>query len=279
VRVRDLDASMVLSDAMGPWIRAAASPWNTDVHAAPYGPGLHLHLRAALEMADSLREALTLNAALHSLAAPLAVLVATRLGGWSAGLSAGVLVALDPGLVDTTLSGAEGYAAPMWIGVAVLLAQKRSPQAAFLAPLALALAVHNHVLSLCALPFLVPIRPRIPLLAGLAIAGVLCAPMISSLQGQVAGMELALGEAADAWADQGGWAALTMAGCAVLALLRQHTRMHALALLVSVGLLGAAGNRAGYLRDHHLRLLTVPLAGCLAALPTPLRLLPLAYPL
>ena len=109
-RLVDLDATMMLADSVGPYLSAAGSPVNPHAHAPPYGWGLHPPYAIAL-MAPSLRVAVGVTMGFHALAAPLAALCAARLGDWRHGAVAALVVALEPGLLDTAYSGAEGYLA------------------------------------------------------------------------------------------------------------------------------------------------------------------------
>ena len=120
--MRDLDAAVVLGDAVGPWLVAVADPLGTQPHTPLYGWGLTPPYAAIIALAGSLREGVGLLLGLHALAAPLAACCVLLLspGAWCAALVAGAFVALDPGLVDTALSGSNGYLAPVWLGAVTL---------------------------------------------------------------------------------------------------------------------------------------------------------------
>ncbi len=262
VRLWDLDATMMLADSVGPYLSASANALNPHAHAPPYGWGLHPPFALAL-LAPNLRMAVAVMMGFHALAAPLATLCAARVGDWRHGLVAGAIVALEPGLLDTALSGAEGYLAPVWLGLVMLLVLTGRGAAAG-APAAWAMAVMNHPLSLCAAPLL-GLMPRTRRsLVGLAIgAGLLLSRGWFEGGPNVEGV--GIDQAALAWLIEGPWSA----GVLILALLTAAWRRRSLALVVglSVVLLIGAGALLGYLRDHHLRLFVVPLAACLGAVP------------
>ncbi|MCB9763949.1 MAG: hypothetical protein H6739_29535, partial [Alphaproteobacteria bacterium] len=188
-------------------------------------------------------------------------------------LAAGLLVALDGGLRDTALSGSEGYLAAVWLAAVPLFAAR----AAALAPIAWAFAVMNHPLALAALPLalLAPLRRAWP---GWVVAAAALAPGVPRwLEGAAALAGGHPGAALGAWLDQGGLGAWAVLAGPLVGLSSPRTRKLAAATLLSGALLGAAGARLGYLRDHHLRLLTAPAVMGWAALPGawPLVVLPL----
>jgi len=268
LRLRDVDATMMLADGVGPYLAATASPFNLHPHAPPYGWALYPPVALCLALASSLRQAVQGVALLHAAAAPLAALSAGRLGGPATALVAGLVVALDHGLADTASSGAEGYLAPVWIGVMTwaLLTSEDRPRRVFLAPLAWAAAVMNHPLALCAAPLLVLGRGRRWRVLGGVLALVALAPPAAGWW-QAGGTGLGPGSplhALPTWLSQGGPGAGLLAVSVVLGLGVRRTRPLAVAVLASGLLLGLAGTGLGYLRDHHLRLLTVPAAACLA---------------
>ena len=107
VRVRDVDGMTMLADSVGPYWVAAANPLG-GAHTPLYGWALSLPYSLALALAGSLAQAAVLLLLLQALVAPLAYLLvrSLRAEAWPAAVAAGLLLALDPGLVDTALSGA-----------------------------------------------------------------------------------------------------------------------------------------------------------------------------
>ncbi len=259
VRLRDLDAAVVLSDQLGPWLRALANPVNPAPHAAPYGWALHPPYALVLAASTSLRGAVAGLLWVHALVAPVALWAAwRRVGPWAA-LPAGLLLALDGGLLDTALSGSEGYLGALWVGLALAWPPT--------APLALALGAMNHPLVLCCLPLLALSDWRgrpVQVSAGLGVLALL--PSLPRwLAGGEGGVDLEPLQALPAWLAQGGPGAWLLLLAPIWALWTQ--RRMALATLASVAFMAMAGLWLGYLRDHHLRLLTVPLALCAVSLP------------
>ena len=261
-RLADLDATMMLADSVGPYLSASAHPLNPHAHAPPYGWGLHPPYALAL-LGGSLRLAVGVVMGFHALAAPLAAACAARIGDWRHGLVAGLIVALEPGLLDTAYSGAEGYLAPVWIGLATWLLLLRGRWAAG-APAAWALAVMNHPLALCALPLLACLPRRRSSLVGLGVGTLVLLSRGWFDAGP--GVEgVGVDQALIAWFLEGPWSVgALLVGLVALGL---RKRPLALAVLASMALLVGAGAVLGYLRDHHLRLLVVPLAAGLGAVP------------
>ncbi len=274
VRVRDVDAVMMLADSVGPYWVAAAHPVGGG-HTPIYGWGLSPPYRLALGLADSLSGAVTVLLLFHALVAPLgyALVRGIRPNRWMAAAAVGLLLALDPGLVDTALSGAKGYLAPVWLGVGVLtLVRGRGNASAALGGGALAMAAMNHPLALSGLVFLGlrDLRRRDGQLAVVLALGLL-GPHLFGVLGQSlttsGGAEGAPGEVLDAFLLQGGRCAGLVLAAPLVGLSCRRTRRLAVATLCMAMLLLGSGFWFGYLRDHHLRLLSVPALGCLAALP------------
>jgi len=283
LRLHQADAVMALADGTGPWLEALAHPLAPRSHAEPYGWALYTPYALCLLLAGSLRQAVGCLAALHALAAPLAVLVVLRLRprAWLPALAAGLLIALDGSLLDTLRSGAECYLGPVWLGAAALgVAARQRPWGAPLALVGLVMAAMNHPFALCALPLLalLPWKERHTWIgAGIALLAAL--PSLLRLAGgALPGSGGAAGPPLDAWPvwlAQGGLGAWALAAAPLAGLARRESRGLALATLASAGLLFLLGWQLGYLRDHHLRLLSVPMGAGLAALPAWGALLPL----
>ncbi len=266
VRLRDVDAGMLLIDSLGPYLTAWVSPWNPHPHAPPYGPGLYPPYALALH-AGTLRGAVAVLLTGHALVAPLGALAAWRLGGRVSALAVGLLLATDPGLLDTARSGSEGYLAALWIGVATWSASRRGGTP-WGGP-ALAMAAMNHPLALAAAPLAALHRSRRGL-AGLAVGGVMLLPHLLRLGAAEAAAATDLGPpgaAVGAFLEQGGPIAWAVLAGPLLGLLGRRTRHLALATLLSAVLLALAACWLGYLRDHHIRLLTVPALVGWAAVP------------
>jgi hypothetical protein len=274
VRVRDVDAVMMLADSVGPyWV--AAAHWVGAGHTPLYGWGMSPPYSLALGVGDSLAGAAMVLLVLHALVAPLVygLVRAVRPERWMAATAAGLLLALDPGLVDTAISGAKGYLAAVWLGVGVwALVGGKGNLSAALGGGALAMAGMNHPLALSGLVFLGlrDLRKRDGQLAAVVALG-LVGPHVLGLLGQPltasGGAQGAPGEVFSSFLLQGGRCAALVLVAPLIGLTCRRTRRLAVATLCMAVLLLGGGIWLGYLRDHHLRLLAVPALGCLAALP------------
>jgi len=273
VRWRDLGASLMLGDATGPWLVALADPIGGSPHASPFGWALHPPYAICMALAGSLWEAVAGMQALHALAAPLAAWAVLRFrsDGWAAALAAGALVALDPGLVNTALSGSKGYLGATWLAAATLGIAARGRWGPPLACGAFAIAVMNHPYALVAAPLLLALPRTRWTAGGIGLAALLLAPRILRALGEPApgsgGIELDFLEAGDAWLDQGGIGALALLLAPFAGLADRRTRPLAVGLLLAVLAAALMSLKLGYIRDYHMRLLTVPAAACLAGLP------------
>lgn len=273
-RWRDLPAAMMLGDAAGPWLVALGDPLGRRPHAPPYGWGLYPPYALCLALSGSLWQAVSGLHLLHALAAPMTSLAALRLrpGGWAAALAAGALVALDRGLIDTALSGSEGYLGASWVAAAALgLTARDRTWGPPLACAGLAFAAMNHPLAACLAPLLLALPRRRSSLAGLTLGTLLLAPRVLRALGEplpgTGGLTLSSWQAAGAWLDQGGLGAWALLAAALAGLLSPRSRPLAAGTLLSAAALLGAGLALGYLRDYHLRLLTAPAALGLAGLP------------
>jgi hypothetical protein len=213
-------------------------------------------------------------AVLHAAAAPLAAWLSWRLSGRH--LSAAVVgaaVALDPGLLDTVHSGAEGYLAPVFLGGMVLLSTAKRPWLAGLALPVWAAAVMHHPAALAAAPLLLGVQWRhTAVRAGAGVALLMLLPMGLRMMSEGfpggAGQGAPL-QAPGAYLAQGGPLAWIVLLGPFLGLISPRTRQVAIRTLATLALLGALGLFGGYLRDHHLRLLTIPAIVGWAAVPWP----------
>ena len=266
MRVRGLGEASALGDAIHPWWAALREGWPRP-HAPPYGWALVLPYKAALLGAPDLWGAVRRLALLHALAAPVAAWATWHLGErWPIALAVGVVVALDPGLLDTVSSGAEGYLAPLWIGLLLVGVTSAHRWGAPVALCAAAMAVMHHPLAICVVPLLAGLRWRErSTWAGVGLAVLLLAPRLLRLAIEPLPGGADLGgpaQALTAYMAQGGPVAAVVLAGPFVGLFSGRTRSMAIRTLAAFALLAAIGVLGGYLRDHHLRLLTLPaLAG------------------
>ncbi len=274
-RLHEMDAVLLLADGTGPWLSALANPFNLHPHALPYGWALLPPYALCLALAGSLAQAVGIMAALHALVAPAVSLCILRLrpGAKLPSLLAGLALALDGGLMDTFRSGAECYLAPTCMAFVCLgWACRKETWGPPLALVSFSVATMNHPYSTCALPILalLPWRTKRTILGALA-ALLLASPGIAVLVGHgipdsggIAALPI---DALSAWFQQGGAGSWLL----VLGLLAgfrfTETRTLMAAVLFSSLAMLMVGSWSGYLRDHHLRLLSVPAAVGLVGLP------------
>jgi hypothetical protein len=163
-----VDAAVVGSDSLGPYLQACSlsASWLPKPPNPESGDALWISALPLVWLADSIRSLFQLRMALGALVAPAAFAATwwflphdtTRLRRWTATVSAGLLVATDPGLIDTLISGARSYGAPELVGLATA---------------ALALAWRGKRLgAACAAAFLVMATGHHPLAAGFLLAAV-----------------------------------------------------------------------------------------------------------
>ena len=299
LRLRALPLVMTLADSLGPWWVAARGWPETRPHAPPYGALLALPHALVLPWVNSLWQAEAALLVIHATVAPLGALLAAglardRKAGRRAGVAVGALMAFDPGLVDTAISGAEAYGCAAWLGAAALAMRGTGAARTLMTAVAWVAAVHNHPLALAAAPLLgagglrrgaapftvglLLLAPQLHTLAtaaGMGAVGARPASWVgtgtdSGLPGReaVEAVGKMLWGAARAWAAHGGPAAALIALGAGVGLSHARTRRATACstlALVGVALLGAS---LGALRDHHLRVLSLPLAAGWAARPT-----------
>ncbi len=266
VRLQGMPEASALGDAMHPWWAALRSGWPR-AHAPPYGWALLLPYKACMWGAGDLWTAVQRMMLVHALAAPVAAWMTWRVAqARGAAVLVGLLVAFDPGLLDTVHSGAEGYLGPLLLGLVGVGVVSPGRLGAFVALVGFAGAVMNHPLAICAAPLLLGLRWRErSTWAGAVLALLLLAPRLVRLFSEPlpgGAMQGLPGEAVGAYLSQGGPVAVAVVLGPVLGMFSQKTRPLAVRTLASLALLGALGVAGGYLRDHHLRLLTIPaLAG------------------
>ena len=261
-----LPEASALGDSLGPWLVGARGPWQTHPHAPPYGWLLAVPHAAILWGAQDLWSAFAAIRVIDAVVAPILTLAVARHSRSTArGLAAGLLMALDPGLLDTATSGAEAYQAPVAIALVVLATTAgRARWGPWLAAGASCWAWMCHPLALVVSPLLLRIRWRQAPGAVLAGSAVMASHLVYLLR--------AAGEASsdtptlpllalDAWVDQAGPLIVVFA-LAGLGLWRQRGML--LSIGLSLLLLVGAGTKLGYLRDHHLRLLSPAVAMGLA---------------
>ena len=269
-----VEQASALGDAVHPWWSAIRTGWPR-VHAPPYGWGIVIPYKACLIGVAGVIEAVQRLALVHALAAPLTAVACWRISGRVVpGLVVGVIVAMDPGLIDTFQSGAEGYLASVWLGVAVLGLTLRESARAPVMMVALSMALMNHPMAVAALPLVAAVRWRGKAFwMGAAAAILLLAPRIVRLflepipssGGGVQPME-----ALAAFVLQGGAVAVVILMGPVIGLISPRSRRLAILCLASMILMAALGTAGGYLRDHHIRILTIPALLGWAAVPIPL---------
>lgn len=302
VRLREIDQVIVSSDSLGPYLRAWSLRWGW-IPQAPNpesGDGLWLLAWPLVKLAGSLVELMQLRMVLGGIVAPAAfaavwALLDTdtpRLQRWSAALTAGVLVAMDPGLVDTLISGARSYGAPELVGLATAtgawaLRGKRWAGAA--TAVLLVLAVDHHPLAagmagavallwqplkdatgkrglviaavaggLLAVPRL--LRTGAQAMCGEGVVDCLASVAQSNISPDFKRISLLQISLHDRFAVDLGWLWPVLLVGLLLSLRAERSRTAgawALGGLVGILLLGLA---IGYVRPYHLRIVAVPVA-------------------
>lgn len=274
-RLRGIAAASALGDAIHPWWAAMRDGWPRP-HATPFGWGLVPPYQLCLLGVANLWEAVSRMLVLHAMLAPLAVVVAWafRRGAWVPAVLVGLLVSVDSGLIDTALSGAEGHLAPLFIGLLTLgVAGRDRWWGPVLAGVSFSMAVMHHPLAVAGAPILLCLRlVDRRTWVGLAF-GLLCL-LPRLIRFAVEDLPGGSGQGAptmalDAYLVQGGAGAWAVLAGPLVGLCHRRTRGLAAATLLSGGILFGLGLHLDYLRDHHIRLLTVPaLMGWLGPAPT-----------
>ncbi len=220
IRLRALDQVAIGSDSLGPYLQAlAATEANLRAGFLPHPPnpesGDWLWVCAVpfVRLARSLHELFAARFIAGAAIAPLGAIGAfiwaapDHLAGlwttatrrqWAAALSAGAVLAVDPGLTDTLISGARSYGAPELVALLTVLlglAWHRDRLALLLAGVVAVIATGHH-----------------PFAAGLALGGLMLLPGLGDRHGVV-----------------------TIATAAVLAVLAASPRIFRLLLLANCG--------------------------------------------
>jgi hypothetical protein len=175
MRWMTVDAAVVGSDSLGPYLQALSLSWSwlPKPPNPESGDALWYLALPLVHAADSVRALFHMRMAIGAVVAPAAFAAAwwflpTHVGAnrrWVAALTAGFLTATDPGLIDTLISGARSYAAPELIGLAtasLALTLRGSRIAAVATAALLVMATDHHPLAagfvLAALAFIRPVR-------------------------------------------------------------------------------------------------------------------------
>lgn len=302
VRLREIDQVIVSSDSLGPYLRAFSLSWSW-IPRPPNpesGDGLWLLAWPLVQSAGSLVALMELRLVLGGLVAPAAFLAAwalvpdtaPRLQRWTAALTAGLLVAVDTGLVDTLISGARSYGAPELVGLATAAlawALRGHRWAAVLGAILLVLAVDHHPLAagmgLALLAWHRPLRasldrrslvmagilggafalPRVVRTGAQALCGegpIQCLAGIaqSNVPEDVDRMAVIGTALHDRFAVDLGWIWPALLLGLILTLRRPATRAAGTWALGGLAGLLLLGMVVGYVRPYHLRIVAVPLA-------------------
>ena len=259
-RLSAIGETSALQDSIGPFL--AAARLDGRAHATPYGV-LMLPPYWVANLQGGIWYATTSMLLLHALVAPAAVLLARRLQPQAVVVPCliGIALALDPGLLDTARSGAEGYLAALAVGAMLCLP---GPAAWLL----FAVAVANHPLALCCAPLLLSSPTNtsrsVTWAAALAAGSILHQGTGWGDPG-VGGSGFDVSTALTAYIEQGRGIALLCILGPFVGVWTRTTRRLAVCVLGSFVTLCIASEFSGYIRDHHIRLLTIPALACWAA--------------
>ncbi len=256
VRLEQLSATMALQDTVGPFL--AALRLDGRPHAPAYGSAILVPYFFSLRVSGGILEAVGWLAIFHALVAPVGAMVTRQISPnrWLPALVVGTVLALEPGLLDTAKSGAEGYLAAPFLGLALL-------STGGWAWLAFAFAVANHPLAFCALPVL--IRHDTKSVLGPCAAVLMIGTQISGWGSPgVADAQATVWNALTQTVETGGLLSIVILFGPLVGIFHHKTRPLALRVLISGAILAAVGFYIGYLRDHHIRLLFVPAMACWA---------------
>lgn len=300
-RLRAVEHAIVGSDSLGPYLQAQAAllghlprPPNPES-----GDALWMLAVPLVAWADSLSMLFNTRFILGGVVAPLAFAAAWHWTDddvrparrWAAALTAGLLMAFDPGLIDTLVSGARTYGAPELIGLMTLgiaLTMRGYTHGLMVVLVGLIWGAGHHPLAAGAglgLVLMWPSRldrgvkrwalglgavlviPRLLRIADMLACGegpVACLKRVAQSNNVGAGqpidqLNVALHDRFLVDWGTGTW--IVLAG--VLAVLMCQRKDHrgagvfALASLAGLMLIGLSN---GYLRSYHLRIVAVPLA-------------------
>lgn len=187
LRLRVVDQSTVGSDSLGPYLKALSlTPAAVRAGVLPRPPNpesgdlLWLSALPIVHLAHDLVGLFTLRFIAGALIAPLGLLAAwvwaappdhrrptellasRRPGQLAAGLAAGLVLAVDPGLADSLVSGARGYGAPELLALVTLalgFAVRGSRVWTLVAAAAWMVALDHHPLAVGMLLGLLPLAP------------------------------------------------------------------------------------------------------------------------
>jgi hypothetical protein len=300
-----VDAAVVGSDSLGPYLQAwsLSTSWLPKPPNPESGDALWVLALPLVWLADSIRSLFQLRMALGALVAPAAFAAtwwflahpAKRVRRWTASVGAGLLVATDPGLIDTLISGARSYGAPELVGLAtaaLALAWRGGRLGAACTAALLVMATGHHPLAagfLLAAVGLVVASPsfrrhlgrrgvRTAVVVGLIFALprlarttaiALCGEGAPACLSKIATSNVGENEALlpvltralhDRFAVDLGWGWVIIAigvGFSLFGRRDRRAGLWAIGGLLGVLLIGAS---TGYVRAYHLRIAAVPLA-------------------
>ena len=300
-RLRAVEQAIVGSDSLGPYLQAKAAllghlprPPNPES-----GDALWILAMPLVAWADSLSALFSARFVVGGVVAPLAFAAAWHWADddvaparrWAAALTAGLLMAFDPGLVDTLVSGARSYGAPELVGLMTLgvaLAMRGYTHGLAVAMVGLIWGAGHHPLALgtgLGLLFLWPSKlgrgvrrwavilgaalatPRLLRIGDMVMCGegpVACMKRVAQSNNVGAGpplnqLQKALHDRFLVDWDVGVWVILAGVLAVLLCRRRAHRRAGVFALMTLAGLV-MLGLSNGYLRSYHLRIVAVPLA-------------------
>ena len=303
-RLRVVDQAVVGSDSLGPYLQAQAAlfghlprPPNPESGDALWAAAVPI-----VAMADSLTDAFTIRFIAGALVAPIGFAAAyhwtsercSMARRWAAGLAAGGILAFDPGLLDTLVSGARSYGAPELVGVltlALALGLRGVPWAPGVAMVGIAAAAGHHPLAIGVALGILPFAARLHRVHGgrvlrtaLLIGGIAVLPRLLRLIDLAAcgeGPSACIAAVArsnvvdpEPWSrliavalhdrfavDFNGSLAVVVVGLVLALFCRQRDHRWAVgfAALALAGILGV-GLVNGYVRSYHLRIVAVPVA-------------------
>jgi len=300
-RLRAVEHAIVGSDSLGPYLQAKAAllghlprPPNPES-----GDALWMFAVPLVAWADSLSSLFSARFIAGGVVAPLAFAAAwhwtdddvSAARRWAAALTAGLLMAFDPGLVDTLVSGARTYGAPELVGLMTLgiaLSMRGHPHGLAVAVMGLIWGAGHHPLAAGAglgLLLLWPSNlgrgvkrwtlilgallatPRLLRIGDMLMCGegpVACIQRIAQSNNVGAGpaltqLQKALHDRFLVDWDGGVWIVLAGVLAGLLCRRKTHRRAGIFALMSLAGLV-LIGLSNGYLRSYHLRIVAVPLA-------------------